>query len=233
MFQTLRRALPVFLVLTGVGAHAQSQYMKNHGFSLSVGGDGQFTRDINTNPSSGSVFSARQPDGVLVPVTVSNQRQYTTGSAGFVTSVQFHPVAWAGVEMNYGFTHYQERFTYNEGSTASTTVTDTSTMQRRFTTDVHEATAAYQFHPKHIPFQPFVNVGGGALDFTPHNANNQWRGAGLLETGFDLPVPNNHFGFRIEGRSLFYRAPNFYYSALSTRAWRATVEPSVSVYYKF
>jgi hypothetical protein len=233
MFHTLRRALPFMLALSIAGAHAQSQYIKNHGFSLSVGGDGQFTRDLTTNPNSGVTTTVQGSNGLILPVTVNNQRQYTTDSAGFLTSIQFHPVAWAGVEMNYGFTHYQERFAYNLGSTPQTTVLNTGTMQARISTDVHEATAAYQFHPKHIPFQPFVNVGGGALDFTPRNASNQWRGAGLLETGFDLPVKFSHVGFRVEGRSLFYRSPNFYSTTLSTRAWRASVEPSASVFYKF
>jgi DNA-binding CsgD family transcriptional regulator len=52
-------------------------------------------------------------------------------------------------------------------------------------TDVHEFTAAYSIHPKHIPFQPFVDIGGGFLDFTPRNASNQFRETGLAEVGFD------------------------------------------------
>ena len=91
----------------------------------------------------------------------------------------------------------------------------------------------YQFHPKHIPFQPFVNIGGGALDFAPNTGQYQWRTAGLLEMGFDLPTHSKHIGFRIAGRSLYYRAPNFNTAAISTREWRVTEEPSVSTYYRF
>jgi len=233
MSNTFRRILPIALALatTSIGAHAQ--YLKEHGFSISVGGDGQFTRSLTTNPNNGGVYNIPNSANALDTVTVNNQQQFTTDSAGFVTSIQFHPKPWAGLEMNYSFTHYQERFAFNYGSTGSTTVTNTATQQLIVPTDVHEATAAYQFHPKHIPFQPFVNIGGGALDFSPSNESNQWRGAGLLETGFDLPTHNKHIGFRVEGRSLYYRAPNFYQASLSTRSWRATVEPSVSVYYKF
>jgi len=233
MIRTLRRVLPVLLATTVLSASAQSPYLQTHGFSLSVGGDGQFTKSLTTNPNYGGVYSFPSSANIPTPVAVNNQQQFTTDSAGFITSVEFHPKPWAGVEFNYGFTHYSERFDYSFASTGNTTVTNTSIQQLNVPTDVHEATGAYQFHPHHIPFQPFVNIGGGALDFTPGNAPNQWRGAGLLEVGTDIPSHNKHIGYRIEGRSLYYRAPNFYQPALSTRGWRATVEPSLSVYYKF
>jgi hypothetical protein len=231
MFKALQRILPVALALTTVCAHGQ--YLKNHGFSLSVGGDGQFTRTLTTDPNSGGVYNFSNQLGTPTPVAVNNQQQFTTGSAGFITSLEFHPKPWAGVEVNYCFTHYQERFFYSEASTGNTTVTNNATQIMKFPTDMHELTAAYQFHPKHIPFQPFVNIGGGSIDFAPSDGPNQWRGAGLLEAGFDLPTHMSHIGFRIEGRSLYYRAPNFNEPALSTRSWRVTMEPSASVYYKF
>ena len=190
---------------------------------MSVGGTGQFSTILEQNPNP--VLVNVNPNGSAT-TTVFNQQQYTTWSAGFVTSLQFHPKPWAGVALNYGFTHYTERFAYtlaNSGATATSSAP----------TDVHEFTGGYEFHPKRIPFQPFVIIGGGALDFTPSNASNQIRGAGYLETGFDLPVHTQHVGFRISGRELVYRAPNFYQPAISTRAWRSTEEPSVSMFYRF
>lgn len=97
----------------------------------------------------------------------------------------------------------------------------------------NEATAAYVFHPKHIPLQPFVNLGGGAISFIPQSASNQWRAAGLVEAGLDLPTENKHLAIRIEGRSLVYRAPNFNQPAISTRSWRVTDEPAAGVVYRF
>jgi hypothetical protein len=231
MIHSIRRVLPLALALSAVGAHAQ--YFKTHGFSVSVGGEGQYTHALTTNPNYYGVYTANNTLGTPEAVAVNNQQQYTTDSAGFLTSIAFHPKPWAGIEMNYGFTHYQERFLYAYTSAGNTTVLNNSTMTRQIPTDAHEATAAYEFHPKHIPFQPFVNIGGGAIDFAPRNASNQWRGAGLLETGFDLPTHTPHIGFRVEGRSLYYRAPNFYQAAQSTRSWRATFGPSASVYYHF
>lgn len=222
MFQLVRRTLPAFVVLSALTA--QAQYLKSHGASLSVGGSGQFSRILESD--SGYVTNTYAiPNGTHTDQTFQ-QQQFTTGSVGFVTSLQLHPVPWAGIALNYGFNHYQERFVY--GLTDSPTPGET-----RVTTDVHEFTGGYLLHPKHIPFQPYLEIGGGALDFTPATASNQFRGAGLLETGFDLPVKNNHIGFRISGRSLYYRSPNFYQPAISTRSWRVTIEPAVSAFYRF
>ncbi len=222
MMQLLRRALPAVVVLSAFTA--QAQYLKNHGGSLSVGGTGQFSTELESN--SGYVNNTYAiPNGSHTDQTFQ-QQQFTTGSVGFVASLQFHPVAWAGIALNYGFNHYQERYVYN--------FTDSATPgQTHITTDVHEFTGGYLLHPKHIPFQPYVEVGGGALDFTPWTASNQIRGAGLLEAGFDLPTHDKHIGFRISGRSLYYRAPNFYQPAISTRSWRVTEEPAVSAIYRF
>lgn len=221
MIHLLRRTLPAVLALTAVSA--QAQYLKTHGASLSVGGTGQFSTILEQNNVPVTVNV--NPNGSST-TTVSNQQQFTTLSTGFLTSLQFHPVSWAGVALNYGFNHYSERYQYtfaNTGTNGNTNVT----------TDVHEFTGGYLFHPKHIPFQPYMVIGGGALDFTPATTSNQFRGTGLLETGFDLPIHNEHIGFRISGRTLIYRAPNFYQPAISTRSWRSTEEPAISAFYRF
>jgi hypothetical protein len=222
MIQLLRRTLPALLALTAVSA--QAQYLKTHGASLSVGGTGQFTTMLESNsqyvPNTYSIPNGSRTDETFM------QQQFTTGSVGFVTSLQFHPVSFAGIALNYGFNHFQERYQYN--------LTDSTTPgQTQVSTDVHEFTGGYELHPKHIPFQPYMIIGGGALDFAPRVGSNQIRGAGYLETGFDIPVHNNHIGFRISGRELIYRAPNFYQPAISTRAWVSTEEPSISTYYRF
>ena len=214
-------------MLIAAGSMAQAQYFKAHGASISVGATSPFDKELTSSPSSG-LYTIPTPTGGVINTTVSDQKQYTTDSVGFLSSFQIHPKPWAGVELNYGFSHYSERygFDYSAATTAQTT---------NVKTDMHEFTGAYQFHPKHIPFQPFVNVGGGALDFNPRGqgVSSQIRGAGLLEAGFDLPTYKGHIGFRLEGRSLYYRAPNFYDAAVSTHSWRVSIEPSISTYYRF
>jgi hypothetical protein len=226
MIQSIRRTIPLMLALAAVGANAQ--YLKKHAATLSVGATGQFTKTLESSPDT-TFANAPLPVAGTYAVTVSNKQQFTTNSLGFLTSLQIQPVAWAGLEFNYGFTHYSERYAFNYSNTA----TPTATQRVNVPVDAHEATAAYLVHPKHIPLQPFVGIGGGYIDFAPSNASNQWREAGLIEVGIDAPVHWTHVGFRVEGRSLFYRAPNFDQPVLSTNSWRATIEPVVSTYYRF
>jgi hypothetical protein len=231
MMHCFRRFAPALaLVLTGSLAHAQFvNRLKKDDASISVGGTGQFSTVLTSNPTPVAFSNP-------TATTVQNQRQDTTWSAGLVASMQLHPVSWAGIALNYGYTHYDERysFTYANSPAIARSVS--------VPTDWHEATAGYLVHPKHIPFQPYMVIGGGAIDFAPSKgttqfngpaAPNQWRGAGLLEAGFDLPVKGTHFGFRVSGRSLYYRAPNYNTAQISTRSWRVTSEPAVSTYYRF
>jgi hypothetical protein len=222
----IKYVLPSLLVMGATGANAQ--FYKLHGASVSVGATGNYVQTLTDSPLP-VTFSSVTPSGGAATNTIFNQQQNNTSSLGFLTSLQFHPVPWAGLEVNYGYQHYTERYNYNVASTPGRFGT-------RVPVTTHEATAAYQFHPKHIPLQPFVNIGGGAIDFVPTQSGpNQWRGAGLLETGLDIAMPatQRRLALRIQGRGLFYRAPNFYNSALSTRSWRVSAEPSASFVYRF
>ena len=136
----LRHTLPVFLALTA--ASAQAQYLQTHGASLSVGGTGQFSTILEQ--SNVPVTVNVNPNGSTTTQAI-NQQQFTTWSAGFLTSLQFHPVAWAGVALNYGFNHYTEDFQYTYQNTGSTGVT-------KVPVDVHEFTGGYLFHPEAHPF---------------------------------------------------------------------------------
>ena len=229
MIHAFRRTLPLLIAILPISAHAQ--FYKLHelkGGAVSVGITDQFTTPLTSSTGS---YDVNAPFGTGISTyatTVSNQAQTTTTSAGFLGSFEFHPVVWAGVKLNYGYTNYSERYFFNYSSTPTLQVLN-------IPIDQHEATAAYTFHPRHIPFQPFVNVGGGAIDFLPRGQYiaNQWRGAGLLEAGFDLPSHMKHVTFRVAGRSLYYRAPDFSNIAISSHSWRVTTQPAVSAVYRF
>ena len=227
MLQAAKRSLLLLVAFsTAAKLHAQYDYFKLHGGTLSVGATGPFTTQLTSNPVSGSYVVAT-PTGGVINTTVSNQQQFTTQSTGVLGSIQFHPKAWAGVEVNYGYTRYSERyaFTYSQRHPFPD-----SQCAHRPPTKPPEPTSS---HPHHIPLQPFVNVGGGALFFLPSGSAYMTRSVGLVETGLDLPTHNPHLAFRLQGRALFYRAPNFYNSAISTRSWRTTTEPGFGVVYRF
>ena len=200
MLQKIARTLSSCL-LAGSALAAHGQLYKLHNVDLGANAMSPFTKTLTSD---------------------SANVQETTDTTGFLFSLKEHPVPWAGVEFNYGYSKYSQVFVTPLGSA-------------RVKSYNHEATAAYLFHPHFRKLQPFVGVGGGAIDFQPENntASNQWRGAGLLEVGFDLPTKNPHLGFRVEGRSLIYRAPNFSSPDVSSRSWVATVEPAAGVYWRF
>ena len=178
---------------------------------------GQFYKIHNADIGGGAIgqFTTTLPAGNSSAVTND-----TGNSFGGMFTFREHPVAWAGIEFNYAFNDYAQYYT-----------APTYTARTRNTS--HEATAAYLFHPHFRKLQPFVGVGGGYIDFVPNLGQNQWRGTGLLEVGLDIPTSNPHFGFKVQGRELVYRQPDFYQPIIAGRQWVATSEPSVGVWYRF
>jgi hypothetical protein len=155
----------------------------------------------------------------VLPTHNAGATQSTTDSFGGLFTFKDHPVSWAGIELNYGFSEFTERY----GSPANF----------RVKTAMHEATGAYIFHPHLRKMQPFLALGGGYIGFMPALGSTQWRGTGLAEVGFDVPTSNPHMGFRFQGRALVYRAPNYYNGAVGTVNWVATTEPMAGVWYRW
>ncbi len=188
-------------ICTTLSAHGQ--VYKLHQADVAVGGTGQFTTSTTSQDN--------------VP------HQATTDSAGFLLTLRDHPLSFAGVEFNYGYTKFHERFTSLQSAPLA-----------NLPASVHEATGAYLFHRNYKRFQPFVGVGGGALFFNPQQGTlSQTRGVGLFEVGAEVPTSNPHLGFRVQARSLNYRAPNYNQPAISSSRWVSTNEPSASVFFRF
>ena len=200
----LSRTLSLFsmslFAFSTLAAHAQ--FYKVHNGDLGVNAEGVLGSEVLTSDTANTLR--------------------TTDTTGFLFSFKEHPVSWAGIEFNYGYSKYSNRFSDGFGNPSA-----------NINATRHEATAAYLFHPHVKHLQPFVGVGGGYLGFVPMSGASQWRGTGLLEAGLDIPTQNPHFGFRVQGRALLYREPNFYNSAISTETWVARPEPTAGVYYRF
>lgn len=198
---------------------AGSDPMKSHWsrMDLGVAAAGQFTTDYTNQAIS--------TNGFPLP------NQATTMSPGAVVSFHAQPYDWAGIEMNYQFTRFSERYDVHG-------VPGGGSYPEYVPTSVHEGTAAYMVHFHHLyHFSPFVAVGGGYLDFQPSpnlpsNVHHQWRGAGLADVGFDFQTVSA-LGFRIGARELAYRAPDFTVGQLSSSRWVSTEEPYAGVYVKF
>ena len=92
----------------------------------------------------------------------------------------------------------------------------------------------------------FFTIGGGVIVFKPiagtisnliNNALPTKLGTQLLpeftySVGLNYPV-FGHFGVRGQLRGLRYKTPDFHQSQLDTHTLRSTVEPTLSVYYRF
>ena len=183
-----------------------------------VSAQAQFYKLHNADFGGGAIGQFTTP--LTSNYTPNNVVERTHDTVGALFTVRDHPFAFAGLEFNYAFNDFNA--TYQ----ASTYVAPTKIVS-------HEATAAYLIHPHFRKLQPFIGIGGGYTDFVPTSGQNQWRGTGLLEAGLDIPTSNPHFGFRIQGRELVYRAPNFYQPQLATKQWVSTEEPSVGVYLRY
>lgn len=162
---------------------------------------------------------------------ISNENSVTprpTEGVGLLVTLRAAPKSWLGLEANYGLNHYNERYS-TQG------VTD-RTVNDRINTYQHEATLGYVLHLKTLyGIQPFVVVGGGATDFLPRGGGqNQWRGAGMYEVGFDyIPKRSPHVGFRIQQHALLYKAPDYYQNALRSNTWVHQSSPAAGVFVRF
>jgi hypothetical protein len=226
MKKYLSKILPVvFTVTAAMAAHAQATsagsatgpFYKWHNADVGVAATGQFTTSI-TSQNTGLY-------GVL-------PHQATTDSPGVLFTLRDHPFSWAGVEFNYQYSKFSERY-IRAPRTQGLVYNPTLNTPVNVTTSFHEATAAYLFHVRLHKLQPYVAIGGGGLDFVPTMVDrNQWRLTGLVDMGLDMQT-HSRLGFRIGARDLIYRAPDYYDASLSSSRWVSTEEPYGGVYVKF
>jgi hypothetical protein len=200
------RFLSAIFVFACIGAANTSQAQsKFHGADIGVAATGQFTTSITSQDFA--------TNGSALP------HQWTTESPGVLITVRDRPVPWAGMELNYQYTKFDENF-FTSGPIS-------------IPTNVHELSAAYLFHMHMHKLAPYIGVGGGGLDFVPASGiTSQWRGTGLVDLGLDVPT-HSKWGYRIGARDLLYRAPNFYNAGLASSRWVSTEEPYGGVYIKF
>lgn len=157
---------------------------------------------------------------------ISNENSVTpqpTEGVGLLVTLRAAPKSWLGLEANYGFNHDNQRY---QVQGAKQTINNYQ----------HEATLGYVLHVKTLyGIQPFVVVGGGATDFAPSgNGQNQWRGAGMYEVGFDyIPKRSPNVGFRIQQHALLYKAPDFYNNSLRSNTWVHQSSPAAGVFVRF
>jgi hypothetical protein len=158
-------------------------------------------------------------------------RDDTTESGGALISFRRPWRPWAGYEANVGYTKFYEA--YNKGIVkAESNVTDVS--------------ISYLFQsPTIYGVQPYASLGGGIIYFSPiaGTITNLNAPVATHLTGQLLPEFSFNFGLNypifsrlgVRGglRGLKYKTPDFHQFAIDTKTLRTTLEPNLSVYYRF
>jgi len=158
-------------------------------------------------------------------------REDTTSSGGGVVSFRQPYRPWLGYSADLGFTKFYEA--YNKGLVkVNDNVTDFSISY------LLEAPPVYGV-------QPYVTIGGGIIVFSPiagsvidvngilpKPLSTQLLPEFTYSLGLSLPV-FRRIGVRGGLRGLKYKTPDFHQFSLDTHTLRNTLEPTLSVYYRF
>lgn len=179
---------------------------------------GQAFSPVNTDVAIGGTSQLTTP----IQPSATAPQSWALGTAGVIVSVQEHPHTWAGYDVSFRYGR--------DGVKGESSAVGGSNGPVRY----YEVTGAYLMHARFSQFQPFLGIGAGAVYFDPTSGSGgELRAAGFLEAGVDIPTVNPHFGFRIQGRSLYYRSPTMELESTGAERWVATAEPSASVYIRF
>ncbi len=160
-------------------------------------------------------------------------RDDTTSSGGALFSFRQPYMPWLGYEANVGYTKFFESYNKNTIKVQSN-VTDVSVAYLLQSPPIHGV-------------QPFFTIGGGLIVFSPipgtitnvvanpdqpFHLSSQFLPEFVYSVGLNYPV-HGRFGIRGQLRGLEYKTPNFHQAAIDTKTLRSTLEPTLSVYYRF
>jgi hypothetical protein len=158
-------------------------------------------------------------------------RDDTTESGGALVSFRQPWRPWAGYEANVGYTKFYEA--YNKGIV-------------KLESNVTDISVSYLFQsPAIYGVQPYLSLGGGIIYFSPiagtitnlntpvaTNLTGQLLPEFTFNFGLNYPI-FSRLGVRGGLRGLKYKTPDFHQFAIDTKTLRTTLEPNISVYYRF
>jgi hypothetical protein len=157
-------------------------------------------------------------------------RDDTTESGGVLISVRQPYRPWLGWEANFGYTKFYDA--YNKGTV-------------KVESNVTDVSFSYLFQsPTVYGVQPYASIGGGVIVFSPI----QGTLTNLLSPAPSLPsqlVPEFAYNFGLNYpvfsrlgvrgglRGLLYKTPDFHQQYINTQTLRTTLEPNLTIYYRF
>jgi hypothetical protein len=158
-------------------------------------------------------------------------REDTTSSGGGLIDFRQPYRPWLGYQAEVGFTKFYEA--YNKGLVKTEN-------------NVTDFNVSYLLElPPVYGVQPYLTIGGGIIVFSPvsgtlidvngtlpHALGSQLLPEFTYSLGLSLPV-FRRLGVRGGLRGLKYKTPDFHQDLLDTHTLRNTLEPNISVYYRF
>jgi hypothetical protein len=158
-------------------------------------------------------------------------RDDTTESGGGLFSFRQPYRPWLGYEVNVGYTKFFEA--YNKGVV-------------KVESNVTDLSFSYLFQsPTVYGVQPYLSLGGGIIVFSPiagtlidlnspttKSLPSQLVPEFAYNFGLNYPI-FSRLGVRGGLRGLIYKTPDFHQFAIDTKTLRTTLEPNITVYYRF
>jgi opacity protein-like surface antigen len=161
--------------------------------------------------------------------------QTATNSPGVLFSYRYFFTNHQGLELNYGYSRFDQQFSPLTSSSALTGALAVPS-------NVNEATASYVYRFGNIGrhFSPFVSAGTGALLFTPTssfafnsvNGNTFATPDFVYSAGADIAV-NRRVSLRLGYRGHVFQAPDFGITALNTGSVAHLAEPFGGISFHF
>lgn len=162
--------------------------------------------------------------------------QTTTNGLGGLFTLRYTKSALVGLEFNYSFVRYSERFSSNAPPNNPANSFDSPLNVQ---TRASEYTFGYVAHgPTLLGVRPFGAVGLGTMAFYP----TKFAGSGLptqaratyyYALGVDAPLVTDRFGVRAQFREHFLLAPDFGQNYLTIKERTTAIEPAIGLYLRF
>lgn len=225
---------PLFSLIAFESARAQSVLPQHEGTAVATH---TFTmhsllKDADISPGLFAQSTHASGDSAL--------DQDATASPGMLISVRSSYHWWLGFDVNYGYTRFSERYSYQSPESFASVQTN-----------MNQFSAEYLIKgPKwRFGLRPYGEAGVGSIVFSPTSNRlvthprsditlksttlTQTRWPGISAAGIEKPLIGNHLGARVEYRDLWYVAPNFHNGLLASSRPTVTQESTATLYFKF
>jgi outer membrane immunogenic protein len=171
--------------------------------------------------------------GVYAPdITALGVTMHSTNTGGFLGSYRYMLTPRSALELNYSWAQNTHKYT-GQNFAPNSNVGEVHARQQ-------EISGAYVYSRTYKNYNPFLEVGGGGVIFTPildsgtHLLDTkQNTNIGVLFGGGLAYEINPSFDIRMEYRGFLLKAPNFGSDELKTNRYYILMTPSIGVAYHF